>query len=671
MAALLGPLVGHFVGKSQQAGQIDMMKKFAEYKNDMRMHEFALKGAIDAAEKTGDPRLWDDVSNIFGQMQETTESSFPGAKKAVKEGQLGNIGEIGSKVSQLLKQRQQQQKQQAQQQAINKAYAATAPGAAPGQAQPTQPNLMQFDPAAQKARAATPAAPAPATPVPAGGVPGAAPPPAMNPRFAYLAQMGKDIQGANQAAEERTYQLGQTRKRAESAESEKETMTQLGERTKFFQSPEGGGMDPKSAREAAFVSVFGRQPLPAQGAHNMTQVLYKKPGSEELNVGWADPRDPGKVFDAATGTALEQGQFTLVDKSLAGAEERAKYWGEFGRYYQAARGQGLSDEQARKAAGDMVYKHYGVQIGRQEQQIAIDRTLSGIGAGSGVPKSALPNMPPSTLPGTGGGSTRPTTPAPSAIPRQPAQASTVQTPFGKLTQQQSDDVLYYLSTLTGTSGGRGGGKAGQVRAQEGLRIIAKQTGLDPMTLTARLTETPALAKQIGETVQRSGAIQRLNNTIDTHGKILLDVAQKLKDTGSPLLNRPVREWSRLAVSDPDFKRAQVALNEIQREYAYLTAGGAQSRAMLPVHTSESMDKILSLDSTLPEMAAEVQQIGVGAKAELQAMNKTVQDLQQQMISGPAGQATGAPQRTSPPPATGGGPKPTNAADYLKSIGMGQ
>jgi hypothetical protein len=162
-----------------------------------------------------------------------------------------------------------------------------------------------------------------------------------------------------------------------------------------------------------------------------------------------------------------------------------------------------------------------------------------------------------------------------------------------------------------------------------------------MTLTARLTETPALAKQIGETVQRSGAIQRLNNTIDTHGKILLGVTKNLQDTGSPLLNKPVREWERQATGSPELQRFKVAINELQREYAYLTAGGAQSRAMLPVHTTESMEKILSRDSTMAEIAAEVDQIGVGAKAELQAMNKTVKDLQGQMLGGPGGEASGA------------------------------
>jgi hypothetical protein len=632
MAALLGPLVGGYVGKVRQAHQQEQQKQLKEYDTDMRTYQLALDNAAKM-------NLWDDVGNITNLMNERTEE-LPGAKHAMKQGQLGDIGAIGGKLSQAMKQRQQQQKQQAQQQAALKAYGSLPGNQPPGVTPGPNPDGTQTTRLQVPGAAPTPAAPQ---------TPGALPqmPPLRQRSQELFKRLGPELQQAQEAQAGREFETKRKQGDITAGDVERRKLADIEQRTTYFK--DKLGYDEKTARDAAVRSVFEKA-LPATGSHNLTQVLYKKPGSEDLHSGWTDPRDPGKVFDAESGAQLEHGSFQLIDKTLAATEERGKFWGEFGNFYRAAKGQGMSDDAARNAAGAMVYKKYGVQLGRQEQQMAIDKALSGIGPGAGVPPSArppasaaLPGMPLAPVRGNGQPATGAAPPVATARPSAsgaPLPQAGTGGPFGNLSPTERDDVLQYLGTLTGTQKG-GGGKAGQVRTQAGLRAIAKATGLDPMTLTARLTETPALAKQIGETVQRSGAIQRLNNTIDTHGKILLQVAQHLKDTGSPLLNKPVREWARQAAGDPELKRVMVALNEMQREYAYLTAGGAQSRAMLPVHTSESMDKILSLDSTLPEMAAEVDQIGVGAKAELQAMNKTVKDLQGQMLGGPGGEASGA------------------------------
>jgi hypothetical protein len=575
----------------------------------------------------------DALPKIFEELDDLAKES--GYKSPTKR----SFAEAGGIIGQILGRRGQQQQQQAgAQQARADVRTAPGPTVAPGGGAPPMapPAAAAATPGPPASPAATPPflpqqqqQPQPQRPVT---------PPMPQSRFGGMFYTQPELE---QRAETE-FQTGLKHKRAETraqTEADKERADSLAQ---YFKSQ---GMDDRAARDEADRVVFMKGKAPA--AHNLSQVLYKTPTDEEPKTGWADPREPGVVYDAANGQRLEAGTFTVLDKTLASTEARGKYWGEFGNYYRAMRGRGMNDADAMRAAGDMVAQKYGVHLSRTQQQLIIDQLLSGVGGGGGLPPSARAPA--------GAGAGAPTAARPGAMtpplpPRRTTAAAAGGTPLtgGGLTSRENEDVLYYLGTLTGTQ--KGLSKAAQVRAQNGLRTISRVTGLDPTTLTARLTETPALAKQIGETVQRSGAIQRLNNTIDAHGKVLEDVAKNVADSGSPLLNAPIREWRRRLAGSPELKRFDVARNEIQREYAYLTAGGAQSRAMLPVTTSQNMDKLLSDDVTIPEAAAIVDQIRIGARTEQQAMQKTVQDLQRQMMMGPAGQATGATGATTPPPA---------------------
>jgi hypothetical protein len=211
-----------------------------------------------------------------------------------------------------------------------------------------------------------------------------------------------------------------------------------------------------------------------------------------------------------------------------------------------------------------------------------------------------------------------------------------------MTDQDQDFLLMYLGqTLRTIPGGRGGA-AGQVGVLKGQKILSRLTGLDPLTLQARVVQNQALAKQLGEQIQRAGAIQRLNEALDLHGDMLIERAGKILDSGSPLLNRYLRDIKVATVSDPNIRRYIVALNEVQREYAYLTAGGAQSKAMLPVTISENMDtKIIPGNATLAETISIVQQIKAEANRQEQASINTAEDLIRDMKTGVIGRALGA------------------------------
>jgi hypothetical protein len=206
-------------------------------------------------------------------------------------------------------------------------------------------------------------------------------------------------------------------------------------------------------------------------------------------------------------------------------------------------------------------------------------------------------------------------------------------PITGLSKKDTDDIAYFVTGAFGNLRGQGG-KGGAVRSKRGLDALARATGLDAMTLNLQLSEDKANAKQIAETVQRWGAIERLNNTLDQHGTLLENAIARVTDTGSPLFNTPIRAAQRKFTGDPDLAALGIAINAFQREYAYLTAGGAQSRAMLPVSTVENMHKLIDEGGTVGQIARVIAQVRAEAQVEGKAMQDTINGIRNRTIQGP-------------------------------------
>jgi hypothetical protein len=407
-----------------------------------------------------------------------------------------------------------------------------------------------------------------------------------------------------------------------------------------------------TGRDRAEYAGSSGQKLPTQSSYNLQKTWVQKPGTDEPEIAFVDPRNPHGYTDS-DGNPLPDGTKAVATPS------QQKLYGAIQGYYYEARAEGLDDGDARKKAGQMFMLYQGQQLGKLEQGIAIDQALSGISAGpafnvpGGIKSPAgkdltgkSPEAPKGSPNASAAGKTDPAIKPPAttragqsgkAAPLSTSQTPTRPNEITKLTEADQKDVLVYIGSLLGTLPG-GGGKAGTVRTRAGLDALQKATGVDAMTLSANLAQDKATAKQLGETVQRAGAIQRLNNTLQLHGEVLKGVAQTVIQSGSPALNQPLRNLDRLAEGSPELKRFQIALNAVQREYAYLTAGGAQSRAMLPVTVTSNMDKMFSPDSTLAEVFASIDQVKIEAGKETDAMKQTQQDLINTLKSGIVGQA---------------------------------
>ncbi len=380
-------------------------------------------------------------------------------------------------------------------------------------------------------------------------------------------------------------------------------------------------------KEAA-AAYFNNQPGGAKGKYNLQKVTVRRPGSESVEDAYADPRNPGRLI-SFTGEELPEGTVS-VNSAAESAKTRQDSFGEFGNYYRAARGQGMAESDARKYAGDLVFKKLGVTLGAQEQNMAIKGELSGIGGGASLPTppsgSPTPPTPRAAAPGAPGA---PGAPKPNAAPPKASSG---------LSDKDRGFVNQYLGQLTGIMPAGAGGQAGQVGSKRGMTILANLTGLDPMSLNAELSENKGLAKSINDAIQVSAAFGRVQETLKKHGQVLIDAAKAYDPTGYPLANRSVQWIQENAAAHPELQKYDIALAALQREYSRLIAGGVQSKAMLPVSAEEKGTKIIRRDATMADIVATVQQLKVEADTEQAAFGQQIDDLKGRQRNSPVGQA---------------------------------
>jgi hypothetical protein len=381
-----------------------------------------------------------------------------------------------------------------------------------------------------------------------------------------------------------------------------------------------------------------------------------EPPEKQVNsqAGWAKTPDGQIVairIDPRTGkrTSTDSGEpvpeeTRTVNPSVESAEMRQWSYGRMGDLYRAAKGQGQSDDQAKKTASDQFRQKYLLDLSKEQQDIAIKEALSGIGGGAGgqTPGSRALSKPSDRSPVTG------------------------------LTPNDQKDVNYYIGSVMGMQ--KGGGQAAAVRSQRGQEALQKATGLNSMELSAALTEDKALGKSLGATIERAGAFAGLQNTLKEHGQVLLDAAKAYDPTGSPLANRTVQWIEKNVEAHPELSKYQIAMQAVQREYGKLVSGATQSRAPLHVAAIKEGAETFRPDATMADVAASVEQLKTEADAEAKAFRETINDIKQRYGSGAIGN-TLTPQspgtRALPAPASGAKPgaAPKTADDYLKSIGV--
>ncbi len=362
--------------------------------------------------------------------------------------------------------------------------------------------------------------------------------------------------------------------------------------------------------------------------------LATVPGSEEPIAVLYDPQNPGVIKDASTGELVPQGA-KMLNQTVLAANIRKSYYGEFGKFYQSAKARGLTDEAAKQDAAEKIDKQYNVKIAGQEQNIAINEALSGIGANTGSRAATPPASAPGTL-----------SPTPPKQPPNGAKPKTGAITPGQLSDEDNKNLNTYFGQLFGTS--KGASKGSQVRVMAAQAALARLTGMNPMALNAALTEDKATAKALQDAVGVAGAFERVQETLKAHGQVLIDAAKAYGPGNVPLANRTVQWIQENAAAHPELQKYQLALQAVQREYGRLIAGGVQSKAMLPVSASEKGEHVLRKDATLADIKAAVEQLQIEADTEQGAFQKQIAGLRGKLSSGVTGQAAGGNAATPPP-----------------------
>jgi len=382
-----------------------------------------------------------------------------------------------------------------------------------------------------------------------------------------------------------------------------------------------------SARDRAeFIATKG-QKLPTQsaGAAGTPRMIWGKvKGEEGVQPLFVNPKNPSN-YVAVGGRELNSGEVELTaappTERLTGRPlEIAKY----------VQGQGFKPgtPEFERRYSEVAGADIGIHLGRVQQQAAIDQAQSGIGLGAGIPPSRTSATAPAPAPKS--------TPAALSAPSAPsARVDSTRTPAtsSAAATAPADDkfISMFLGDLLGTVKTTGGAaKVGVIKGQEALRKLLKLGPVD-FSLTAAMAQDDR--KAFSQTIQRAVATQRVNEVLNEFGDEVVKRADKALQTGSPILNKPIREIELKAVGDPDLRRFMIALNGFQRQYGILTSGSPQSIAQLPVTVGQRIEHIIDPNATLGEVIASVDQVKTEGRREAQGFKRAIEDT--------AGQITGA------------------------------
>jgi hypothetical protein len=192
------------------------------------------------------------------------------------------------------------------------------------------------------------------------------------------------------------------------------------------------------------------------------------------------------------------------------------------------------------------------------------------------------------------------------------------------------------------------------------QIIKRAAELDP---NASLTGNKASYK--ADTGSLAGQQKILDNaeSWERTGKanldVLLGVAQKLKDTGSPWLNSPVRRFMEKGVGDPNQTAFKAAHATVVNEYAKILSG-AQGSGSVTEGARHEAESMLPLDATWEQLSAAAKVLDTDAGNRIGAARQQVGQIKGRLGGQPAAPTAAAP--TGPQAS----PEDTQALAWLKA-----
>jgi hypothetical protein len=464
-----------------------------------------------------------------------------------------------------------------------------------------------------------------------------------------LQKTGQEIAASQLTTEEKTQALFEKRqafvselayhtKQAIAANPEGARSTFL---TGLAQAAAGGGLDPKTAQAMA---------------ERTRTVPPEQLGG--LLDSYITPGDRARLEGQAAETKLKGSQSTKAEADAAEATAKAAAYARWGvtgtppsvsaqKYRVQMPGGGVKDVPlefvAGKGEGDQ--GHYFLSTPTGKVEMFPGKDFVDVPAASVIVnqqgEDALKNMPGWAL-----DASRPSGP----------DANKLDPKLGKTPNGVFQDAQAFISFGTYPPTARGNDPMSKMQrsaVDSKVAAIAADAGMDIGQLRAIYrANAGALKQQQAAYDVASVAISKADKDVDLLEKIL----PKVGDTGSPLLNQPLRTFETKVVGNPDLAEFATRLRSVQSEYTRVInasptgAGGG----VISDHASQEVDKLLAPDATVAQIVRSIQALKSEGQNRLLSQGEQIQKIAARMKVGGSGDTNRG--------AGGGGPAVVYAQD---------
>jgi len=218
-------------------------------------------------------------------------------------------------------------------------------------------------------------------------------------------------------------------------------------------------------------------------------------------------------------------------------------------------------------------------------------------------------------------------PAPRIVPRgtgaPAAQPTAATAPLrSKLNPREMENAQFYINSLTGGTKATGVSQARAVMGQQALQKL----GVMPEDLNARVETRKAAGKALEKLTLITEANEGLENALNRHGKVLIDLRKRLPDSDIRIINDKLikggREVDFGGMSDAAI-RYGLAMQALRNEYGRIIAGGAASVGQTHVEALHEAARLMAegytkhgIGGMVDQLKIETQQRRGGYKDEL-------------------------------------------------------
>jgi hypothetical protein len=191
----------------------------------------------------------------------------------------------------------------------------------------------------------------------------------------------------------------------------------------------------------------------------------------------------------------------------------------------------------------------------------------------------------------------------------------------------------YIATGQMPPTGRGNDVAAQaVRAAINAKVgaIAAASGMDEPALRAFYkTNTASLTQQ----QKLYDSAQSNITTADRNVAELEKYLAKLPDTGSPLFNKPLREFAQTVVGDPNMGPIGTYLTSVQNEYGKLINSANGAGTVLTDSARHEAQQLLNPNATVAQLLGSIQALKTEGNNRLLSTGEQIQRIQHRMTVG--------------------------------------